>query len=166
MKTLREAVGGSPTLAWKNGRVTIKGDQIQVSNTRKFSKDTYPVAGAEGRVEASGQVYARRTVTRSLLAGPFAPSKKTDARELFLTIEGPTFQVALEIDADHQREARDFAAAINTRSRAGGISSGPPPPPSTPAGWYADPSGSPNLRWFDGATWTEHSSPMPTPPVV
>lgn len=26
----------------------------------------------------------------------------------------------------------------------------------TPAGWYADPSGSQQLRWWDGVQWTEH----------
>ncbi|WP_052850880.1 phospholipid scramblase-related protein [Streptomyces avicenniae] len=30
--------------------------------------------------------------------------------------------------------------------------------PSTPAGWYADPQGTPNqLRWWDGSTWTDHT---------
>ncbi|TVL93279.1 phospholipid scramblase-related protein [Streptomyces sp. SAJ15] len=30
--------------------------------------------------------------------------------------------------------------------------------PNTPAGWYADPQGTPNLlRWWDGAQWTEHT---------
>jgi len=26
-------------------------------------------------------------------------------------------------------------------------------------GWYADPHGGPDLRWWDGSTWTEHISP-------
>ena len=26
-------------------------------------------------------------------------------------------------------------------------------------GWYADPHGGPDLRWWDGSTWTEHTSP-------
>jgi hypothetical protein len=41
--------------------------------------------------------------------------------------------------------------------------------PTTPAGWYPDPAGSGNLRWWDGATWTAHLAPRPTPvatPVV
>jgi hypothetical protein len=29
----------------------------------------------------------------------------------------------------------------------------------TPAGWYADPSGSQQLRWWDGVQWTEHYTP-------
>jgi hypothetical protein len=41
--------------------------------------------------------------------------------------------------------------------------------PTTPAGWFPDPAGSGNLRWWDGAAWTEHLTPRPTPmptPVV
>lgn len=32
----------------------------------------------------------------------------------------------------------------------------PPPAPSVPAGWYADPSGRHQYRYFDGHDWTEH----------
>jgi hypothetical protein len=40
---------------------------------------------------------------------------------------------------------------------------------TTPAGWYTDPGGSGHLRWWDGAAWTAHLAPQPTPapaPVV
>lgn len=30
---------------------------------------------------------------------------------------------------------------------------------SVPAGWYSDPAGSGQLRWWDGAAWTEHMHP-------
>lgn len=35
-----------------------------------------------------------------------------------------------------------------------------------PAGWYADPSGLPARRWWDGRQWTDHIQPGgdPTPP--
>jgi hypothetical protein len=35
-----------------------------------------------------------------------------------------------------------------------------------PAGWYADPSGLPAQRWWDGRQWTDHVQPggTPTPP--
>lgn len=39
-----------------------------------------------------------------------------------------------------------------------------PETPTTPAGWYPDYTGQPQLRWWDGARWTEHvhaNSPQP-----
>ena len=33
-----------------------------------------------------------------------------------------------------------------------------PPQPAVPAGWYADPAGRFELRYWDGGTWTEHVS--------
>jgi Protein of unknown function (DUF2510) len=38
--------------------------------------------------------------------------------------------------------------------------------PTPPAGWYADPSGSPAQRWWDGAKWTEHLQAVPVPQPV
>jgi Protein of unknown function (DUF2510) len=32
-----------------------------------------------------------------------------------------------------------------------------------PAGWYRDPAGSEQLRWWDGTAWTAHLAPAPTP---
>jgi Scramblase/Protein of unknown function (DUF2510) len=38
--------------------------------------------------------------------------------------------------------------------------------PQTPAGWYPDPHGTPNLlRWWDGVRWTEHTHPGQPGPV-
>jgi hypothetical protein len=33
-----------------------------------------------------------------------------------------------------------------------------PATPAVPAGWYADPAGRYELRYWDGSTWTEHVS--------
>ncbi|BCY07442.1 DUF2510 domain-containing protein [Actinoplanes sp. L3-i22] len=40
--------------------------------------------------------------------------------------------------------------------------------PAQPAGWYADPSGLPATRWWDGRQWTEHLQPGPAvlPPTA
>src|SRR3954453_14944516 len=46
----------------------------------------------------------------------------------------------------------------------------PAPAPAVPAGWYADPAGRFELRYWDGTTWTEHVSPsgqqFTDPPVA
>jgi hypothetical protein len=42
-------------------------------------------------------------------------------------------------------------------------------PPGIPAGWYSDPAGFDQLRWWDGTGWTQHLVPRPTPmhaPVI
>jgi hypothetical protein len=37
---------------------------------------------------------------------------------------------------------------------------------NTPAGWYADPTGGQNQRWWDGAQWTDHVSDPYAPTVA
>jgi hypothetical protein len=37
-------------------------------------------------------------------------------------------------------------------------------PTAIVAGWYADPAGSAQLRWWSGAGWTEHLAPIPLAP--
>jgi len=34
---------------------------------------------------------------------------------------------------------------------------------TTPPGWYADPSGAPQQRWWDGMQWNEATQPNPAP---
>lgn len=37
---------------------------------------------------------------------------------------------------------------------------------TAPAGWYPQPDGSGGQRWWDGARWTEHTSPLAAPAVA
>ncbi len=48
-----------------------------------------------------------------------------------------------------QRSAKERPATPDLRQN---------PPPTVPAGWHADPLGSHELRYWDGANWTEHVS--------
>jgi hypothetical protein len=46
----------------------------------------------------------------------------------------------------------------STSSWSGSAQQAPTPTPSVPAGWYADPAGRFELRYWDGTAWTEHVS--------
>jgi hypothetical protein len=59
-------------------------------------------------------------------------------------------------------------AAIAATGRGGGLGTAPwaPKPPlgtNQPANWYPDPSAPHQLRYWDGAQWTQHVSVAPAP---
>lgn len=56
--------------------------------------------------------------------------------------------------ADQPRSATIRAAAYSGGPDFSG-SAGPTRPPA--AGWYADPTGSASVRWWDGTAWTVHT---------
>ena len=49
-------------------------------------------------------------------------------------------------------------AAAPQRHHTGRDRDGASATPSVPAGWYADPAGRYELRYWDGSAWTEHVS--------
>lgn len=92
---------------------------VRISSGRVFDTKTGeggPVAGARATVETSGQLEKRVTATRLILTGPlaFGLRKKNDSRKLFLTVEGEGFAFVVEVDPKRERQAREFAAKINT----------------------------------------------------
>jgi hypothetical protein len=50
------------------------------------------------------------------------------------------------------------SSAPNYSSAPAAAAPAPTPTPAVPAGWYADPAGRFDLRYWDGGTWTEHVS--------
>ncbi len=145
------------------GLIVVRDGQIQ------RGKESVPLAGARLTVETAGDVDRRITATRLLLTGPFALGlrKKKDNRELYITVENDGSAFVAEVDAKQGKAAREFAAKVNTMAanalretpRAPSViaSGGPvPAPPGTPADWLADPTGRADLRYWDGAKWTEH----------
>jgi hypothetical protein len=76
--------------------------------------------GSTARVETEGQLTSRITVTRLVTLGVFAlgARKKVDNRELYISIEGDGFQLVVKIAPTFGAQARQFAAAYNTRSGA------------------------------------------------
>lgn len=93
-----------------------------------------------------------------------AASKYADVRESFLAGEFAQERSLDEHIASHRsllRSDKALEADWLTTAEAfyyvtpmiGSVQGGLLPPA---AGWYSDPSGQPWLRYWDGATWTEH----------
>jgi hypothetical protein len=78
------------------------------------------LAGARATVDASGQVRQRTTATRLALFGIFALAapKRTDERELFLTIEGDGYALCVQVPASKQAIVRQWAASFNALARS------------------------------------------------
>jgi hypothetical protein len=98
--------------------------QVRLYGGKVFNEKTSEggwVKGAQATVETSGQLEKRVTVTRlvtlNILA--FGLRKKKDSRQLFLTVEGEDFAFVVEVDPKRERQAREFAAKINTAARQG-----------------------------------------------
>ena len=62
----------------------------------------------------------------------------------------------------------ETATPVEARAQdqAEAVPASPPLSPTLPpAGWHADPHGTPGLlRYWDGTQWTEHTAPVPPPP--
>lgn len=92
-------------------------------------KGSYSIIGVKATVETAGNlaVTKRATLTRmvvgDVIAGPvgavvggagFKKTKRLDVRELYLYIEGPTFQYVQQFRPDEGPRVRQFAATINS----------------------------------------------------
>jgi Protein of unknown function (DUF2510)/Domain of unknown function (DUF4429) len=160
----------------------VSGDDLH------YRRQTFPIAGAKASIESAGIARSRMTATRviggaALFGGTGAvvgALGRKDKSTVFLTIEIADGTVLVEeLAVKNEGDARRFIAQLNTASaraqRANiatattptpqqpviqqaapvpGIAQGPPP------GWYPDPHGTPNTRWWDGTTWTEHLQPI------
>ena len=97
------------------GGIVLDGDRI------RYKGQEYPLAGAHARVEASGQIDRRVSLTRFFITLGLAAliwKKKDDHREVFLTVAGPGFEIVTKVHPDDQALARAFAARINTAAAA------------------------------------------------
>lgn len=72
--------------------------------------------GVTASVEDGSALESRVTVTRLLLAGPFALAfKKKKGGEKFVTIEGPGFAWIAEANRKHIKEAVTFANSVRNQ---------------------------------------------------
>ena len=61
-------------------------------------------------------------------------------------------------DLSTQVDETEAAPVLATATPAAAPEPAPAAEPAVPAGWYADPSGRYELRYWDGGAWTEHVS--------
>jgi hypothetical protein len=132
----------------------------------------HPLAGLTADVDVSG------VVTRTAAFGPSGHlhKRKYDDRRIYVAINGPQTAVVYnrKFTRTGERLARELAGKVNLAGRqASGTTlpaqaaaaatpapSGYPNPPSGPAaGWYAEPSGAPGRRYWDGSRWTTQTAP-------
>jgi Protein of unknown function (DUF2510) len=85
-------------------------------------------------------------------ASPAAEPAAVAAAEAVVIDPTPSYQPS----SSYQPAAA--AATVAAATPAAAATPEPAPTPAVPAGWYADPAGRFELRYWDGSTWTEHVS--------
>lgn len=111
------------TRATENGPVELARfgrDLALTRDTITYKGETYPLRGVHIDIDTAGNLTRRPTLTRFLLTGPmaFAWQKKLDSREMYLTVEGPTFGFVVNVHPDIAYGARQFVAKANAAARA------------------------------------------------
>ncbi len=115
---------GLPMMSTNDGLLTLSDDSIEWKPPVKLfggsdEGGTKSLDGVSARVESGADLQSRFTVTRLALLGPFALAlKKKKGGEKYLTIEGPDFVWALEVDRKKANEAMKFASRVNGAAKA------------------------------------------------
>ena len=108
--------------------------------------DTKPDAKPDDANEPSGWAIAPEPATPSTPSTPTIPTPERAGQPGVTiapgTTPGPTATPSYEVTP----------AAVSPAAAT------PAAAPAVPAGWYADPAGRFELRYWDGSTWTEHVS--------
>lgn len=160
------------------GALRIRNDHLT------YRGQSFPVEGATARIESAGIAKTRMTATRviggtALLGGVGAvvgALGRKDTSTIFLTVELSDGTVIVEeCPLSREGDARRFAAYLSKVARPReprtdstsapaqpGTHTAPPPAPAPqnpPPGWYCDPQGGLDVRWWNGVDWTGHVRP-------
>jgi len=88
--------------------------------------ESHPIAGVSAKIEETGGVSSRSTLTRSAVPGMHGWQKQTDNRNGYVVIDGPDFQWQLEyLPQMDMGGARKFMTALNTAGRVAAIADAP-----------------------------------------
>lgn len=66
-------------------------------------------------------------------------------------------KLAAELEGVRQAKESAPLTPLSTRVSRSELSKPSADPSGPAAGWFADPTGAPQLRWWDGSRWTEHT---------
>ena len=118
--------------------------------TSEPATDTTPEPTSEAVSEPSGWAIAPEPAT------PSAPNPEPASSQPAVTVQpGASYQPGA---TPSYEPAMPASSAPSPASATPSVASAAPAAPAVPAGWYADPAGRFELRYWDGATWTEHVS--------
>jgi hypothetical protein len=121
------------------------------SNTIQFAESTNDSAASELLTPTS--VSSEPAVTTEDITSPTSIAAKSDS-------EGTGWGSGTETSTAEAAGGWTSGSESSESSSWGGSAqqAATPATPSVPAGWYADPAGRFELRYWDGAAWTEHVS--------
>lgn len=171
----------TPGMLERTQNRTAAAEQAKANRFRSLSlcdgyltqnSQSWPVQDAKASIESAGiagsRVSATRLVGGAILGGGagalIGAVARKDQSSIFLTIEFSDGTILVEeFPASDEGDGRRFAARINSIARSAvavaevAVTPTPiPAPQGPPAGWYLDPEGSGQQRWWDETGWTEH----------
>jgi hypothetical protein len=138
----------------RNADVRLFPDRIERVLQKKF--------GSIGRAHQDAEVIPIKNVSS-------VQAKKDGLAYTKVTLFASGNTIEFRLSHAHAQQFRDAVTqlvlgshpsqqAAPANAPVGSAPPPPPPPPAQPAGWHPDPSKRHELRYFDGARWTEHVS--------
>jgi hypothetical protein len=98
--------------------IELRKDTIKRLIGTESEAGEHSLVGVTARVEEANALESRVTMTRLVALGVFAfAAKKKRGGESFLTIEGPDFFWAIEVDRKKKMDAIKFANAVTAQAK-------------------------------------------------
>lgn len=148
---------------WSVVSIVAAGTNVVAFLSRDVDGDHEPVA--EAATETDTAVEATEPAGWGASATPETPAESTPAESTDpgaavagAAIAATVVDAPEEAVADAAPAAEPAAAEPETPAAVETPAAAPPADSGVPAGWYADPSGRYELRYWDGTAWTEHVS--------